>query len=75
MAGRKKDNGRTVIYKTLHRRLKNDHTTRTPLKTRGEFWKDKYTSCYCCYNPCDKSWMSKGPECGYVKRNITVVIC
>jgi len=59
-------------------------TTQTPLKPvwthvfrkvkqfLDQFW---HPSCFSCCKTCDKSWMRKGPESDYVKRNISVVIC
>jgi hypothetical protein len=75
----------TMIYKTLHRKVKIEQQE-FPLKTGGEFdqvlrnqkqfllhlW---HPSCHSSYKYGDKSWMKKGPNCDYDKRNISVVIC
>jgi len=61
-----------------------DRAKRTPLKTEYELMCSGRissscsicgTSCYSCYKPVDKSWMSKGLDCDCDKRNIFVVIC
>ena len=60
-----------------------DWATRTPLKTgselrcSGKVGSSCSTSdtCYSCYKPSGKSWIRKGPDNDYEKRNISVVIC
>jgi hypothetical protein len=71
-----------MIYKILHRKLKIEQheTTKnqgwTQLLRKGKqfllhMW---YPTCYSCYNPGYKSWMRKGPDCDYNKRNISLAI-
>jgi hypothetical protein len=65
----------TMICKTLHRKLKNMDLSRVQRKgkhVRLYWWRPSF---YTCYKPVDKSWMRKGPDCHYDKRNISVVIC
>jgi len=61
-----------MIYKTLHRKAKNDQ--QEPTKNRG--WMEVLSVVLLfCHKSGDKSWMKKGPDCDYDKRNTSVVIC
>ena len=64
-----------MIYKTLHRKLKIEEWNQMIWKGKQLLLHMLHQSCYSCYKPGDKSWMSKGPHCDYDKWNISVVIC
>ena len=34
-----------------------------------------HPSCYSCHKPGDKSWITKGTNCDYGKRNISMFLC
>jgi len=57
---RKRLKEQTIIYKTLHRKLKQ------------HYWHP--SRCSCCLSG-NKSLTRKIPDCDYDKRNIFVVIC
>jgi hypothetical protein len=69
-----------MMYKTPNRKLKIEqhelHTKNRVLQEGKQFlirlW---YPSRYSCYKPGDKSWMRKGLDYDYDKRNSSMVIC
>ena len=70
--------GQTMIYKTLHRKIKieqHEHHTKHGNGLRGSGSALVTPGCYSCYIFGHKSRRKKGSDCDYDKRNISVFIC